>query len=273
MERTFEIIPNYIDTILVSDTPANRKAFKKLEEPFKSLYKFENGECEIEMEFYDGLAIATDGSGLFMTYSKMDCIKECPRKQNAICDYTGIDDSINQYDVCMKYGILDCNPKDKAYVKSTRDSAYKLAETFILMADDIYQKIYNMSGVEGYDVAVELLHDAALRFERELDWQGGETEERDYIIELEKFEEMELARLRSIYGTGDEEEEYVDRNGRQIVVGSKVIWYDPEEEARDLKNVWTVWKMTGDIVYINIEQNGQYVGEAEVFPQELEVVG
>lgn len=203
MERTFEIIPNYIDTILVSNTPANRKAFKKLEEPFKSFYKFdENGECEIEMEFYDGLAIATDGSGLFMTYSKMDYIKECPRKQNAICDYTGIDDGINQYDVCMKYGILDCDPKNKAFVKSTRDSAYKLAETFILLAADIYQTIYNMSEVGGYDVAVELVHGAALRFEHELDWQGG-SEERDYILEMEQFEEKELERLSKLYDTDE----------------------------------------------------------------------
>ena len=201
MERTFEIIPNYIDTILVSNTPANRKAFKKLEVPFKSLYKFEDGECEIEMEFYDGLAIATDGSGLFMTYPKMEAVKNSPRQQNNICDYTGIDDSINQYDVCMKYGKLDCDTKDKAFVKSTRDSAYKLAETFILIAADIYQKIYNMSQVGGYDVAVELVHDAALRFEHELDWQGGETEERDYILEMEKFEEKELERLSKLYDT------------------------------------------------------------------------
>jgi hypothetical protein len=199
MEREFTIIPNYIDTILVSNTPANRKAFKKLEEPFKSLYKFdENGECEIEMEFYDGLAIATDGSGLFMTYSKMDCIKECPRKQNAICDYTGIHDSINQYDVCMKYGKLDCDPKNKAYVKCTASNAYKMAETYILMAADIYQKIYNMDNVGGYDIAVDLLHNAAIRFERELDWQGG-SEERDYILEMEKFEEKELERLGKLY--------------------------------------------------------------------------
>ena len=272
MERTFEIVPNYIDTILVYDIPANRKAFEKLEEPYKSLHQFEDGECEIEFEYYDGVAYATDGSGLFMTYPKMDVIKGSTRRQDSICDYNGIYDSINQRDICLRYGKLDCDPKNKAYVKSTASDAYKMAETFILLATDIYQKIYNMSEVEGYDVAVRLLHDAAIRFEAELNWQGV-SEERDYILELEKFEEKELARLRSIYGTGDEEEEYIDRNGRQIIVGSKVIWYDPEEEARDLKNVWTVWKMTGDIVYINIEQNGQYVGEAEVFPQELEVVG
>lgn len=207
MERTFEIIPNYIDTIIVYDTPANRKALRKLEHPFNKLHEFdENGECEIEMEFYDGLAIATDGSGLFMTYSKMECIKECTRKQNAICDYTGIDDGINQYDVCLKYGKLDCDPKNKAYVKSTGDNAFKLAETFILLAADIYKQIYNMSGVYGYDTAVELVRSAALRFETELDWQGA-SEERDYILEMEKFEEKELESLRAIYDTDSDDYE------------------------------------------------------------------
>lgn len=271
MERTFEIIPNYIDTILVYDIPANRKAFEKLEEPYKSLYKFdykfdENGECEIEMEFYDGLAIATDGSGFFMTYPKMDIIKGSTRRQSSICDYNGIYDSINQYDVCMRYGKLDCDPKNKAYVKRTASDAYKLAETYILLAADIYQKIYNMSEVGGYDVAVDLLHNAAIRFEHELNWQGC-SEERDYLIELEKFEEKELARLRSIYDT-DDEEEFLDRNGRQIIVGSKVIWYDPQEEYRDLTRVYDVDDLEGDTVYISDEYS-----EAEVFPQELEVVG
>jgi hypothetical protein len=267
MERTFEIIPNFVDTILVYDIPANRKAFKKLEEPYKSLYKFENGECEIEFEYYDGVAYATDGSGLFMTYPKMDIIKGSTRRQDSICDYNGIYDSINQRDVCLRYGKLDCDPKNKAYVKRTASDAYKMAETFILLAADIYQNIYNMSEVERYDVAVILLHDAAIRFEAELNWQGG-SEERDYILELEKFEEKELARIRSIFDTGDEEEECVDRNGRQIIVGSKVIWHDPEEEARDLSRVYDVDDIGSDMVYISDE-----FSEAEVLPQELEVVG
>ena len=268
MERTFEIIPNLIDTILVYDIPANRKAFKKLEEPYKSLHQFEDGECEIEFEYYDGVAYATDGSGLFMTYPKMEAVKNSPRRQDSICDYNGIYDSINQRDICLRYGKLDCDPKNKAYVKCTEGNRSRLAETFIMLAADIYQKVYNMSEIYDYTTAARLVQEAAIRFEHELDWQGGETEERDYIIELEKFEERELARLRSIYGTGDEEEEYVDRNGRQIIVGSKVIWYDPEEEARDLSRVYDVDDLEGDMVYISDE-----FSEAEVLPQELEVVG
>jgi hypothetical protein len=135
-----------------------------------------------------------------MTYPKMDVIKGSTRRQNSICDYNGIYDSINQRDICLRYGKLDCDPKNKAYVKCTEGNRSRLAETFILLAADIYQKIYNMSEVEGYDVAVRLLHDAAIRFEAELNWQGG-SEERDYILEMEKFEEKELERLGKLYDT------------------------------------------------------------------------
>ena len=208
MEREFTIIPNYIDTILVYENGSTKKVFKKLEEPFKSIYKFdENGECEIEMEFYDGLAIATDGSGLFMTYSKMESIKESPRKQNAICDYTGIDDGINQYDVCLKYGKLDYEPKHQSYYKMTGNAMDMLSETFIMLSADIFDKVYNMSEVTDYRLATSLIREAAIRFERELDWQGGESEDRDYVIELEKFEERELARLRVIYDTDNEDDD------------------------------------------------------------------
>jgi hypothetical protein len=77
-----------------------------------------------------------------------------------------------------------------------------MSETFILLAADIYQKIYNMSEVGGYDVAVDLLHNAALRFEHELDWQGV-SEKRDYLLEMEKFEEKELERLSKLYDTDE----------------------------------------------------------------------
>lgn len=64
-----------------------------------------------------------------------------------------------------------------------------------------------------------------------------------------------------------ENEEFVDMNGRPIQKGSKVIWFDPERSARDLKRIWTVYDMGGDIVYIADDY-----GEAEVFPQELKVM-
>lgn len=64
-----------------------------------------------------------------------------------------------------------------------------------------------------------------------------------------------------------ENEEFVDKDGQPIQKGSNVIWFDPERSARDLKRMWTVYDMGGDIVYIADDY-----GEAEVFPQELKVV-
>lgn len=64
------------------------------------------------------------------------------------------------------------------------------------------------------------------------------------------------------------DDEFVDKNGNPIQKGSKVIWYDPEKSARDLKRVWTVYDMGGDIVYIADDYS-----EAEVYPNELKVIG
>lgn len=58
-----------------------------------------------------------------------------------------------------------------------------------------------------------------------------------------------------------------DKNGKQIKIGSKVVWYDPEVSARDLKRIWVVYDIDDEIVYI-----GDDYSEAEVFAEELEVV-
>lgn len=63
------------------------------------------------------------------------------------------------------------------------------------------------------------------------------------------------------------QEKVLDRNGKEIEIGSHVIWYDPEIEARDLNRVWTVDDYTEDIVQISDEYS-----EAEVYPSEIEIV-
>ena len=64
--------------------------------------------------------------------------------------------------------------------------------------------------------------------------------------------------------------EMMDRNGKPLHIGDTVIWYDPEEEARDLSVVWTVSEIRGDlnddtIILITSE----YGSEAEVYSREL----
>ena len=58
-----------------------------------------------------------------------------------------------------------------------------------------------------------------------------------------------------------------DKNGKEIKVGDKVVWYDPELLARDSERIWEVYELRGEIVCINDD-----FSEAEVFPSELEIV-
>ena len=47
-----------------------------------------------------------------------------------------------------------------------------------------------------------------------------------------------------------------DRNGKKILVGNKVKWYDPQEEYRDVNRVWEVSHIYD--IHTN-EQNSQCV--------------
>lgn len=106
------IIPKCIDTILVSNsTKKNTKLINSVGYSFD-----ENGECELTMEFYDGVAYDINGSGLMMRYPKMEALSKSQRMQDNICDYVGLydmDDAINQHDVALKYGILELSKKDE----------------------------------------------------------------------------------------------------------------------------------------------------------------
>lgn len=59
-------------------------------------------------------------------------------------------------------------------------------------------------------------------------------------------------------------EKTFDRNNVEIKVGDKVIWYDPAIDAMDLSRVWTIDKITDEIVYISND-----FSESEVFANEL----
>ena len=205
-EITFEVIPHYVDEILVDGSKSHRALIKKAnavlrEYSMGSQYSFDGDECPIEMEFYDGIALATDGSGLYMTYPKLAEVAKSPARQERIQDYTGIYDStINQHDVALLYGVLKF---DKSYQKvstSLSMQGYE-HEALALMSADIYQDIYNMSEVYDYNLAASLVRDAALRFEKK--WWEMKADDKDdmldYIFEMEKFENEELERLRKIY--------------------------------------------------------------------------
>lgn len=58
-----------------------------------------------------------------------------------------------------------------------------------------------------------------------------------------------------------------DRKGKVLKEGDSVIWYDTEEEARDLGRVYKVYEVSDEVVLIADDDS-----EAEVFPEELEIV-
>ena len=61
-----------------------------------------------------------------------------------------------------------------------------LKETLVLLSADLFEELYAVRG-ECKAVCQELVR-LAERFEKELDWKGDD-DERDYIVELEKFED------------------------------------------------------------------------------------
>jgi hypothetical protein len=205
-EIKFEVIPHYVDEIIINnltkkDVTLINKAVRTAKSNDLTLdYQFDdNGECPIEMEFYDGIALATDGCGLYLTYPKLEEIAKSPARQESIQDYTGIyDGTINQHDVALRYGVLKFD--EKRNKMSISGETYGLEhETIILMSADIYQDIYNMDNVYDFSLAARLVRDAALRFEKKWNDEMKGNDGYDYIIEMDRFEQEELERLRKIY--------------------------------------------------------------------------
>ena len=205
-EIKFEVIPHYVDEIIINsltkkDVTLINKAVRAAKSNDLTLdYQFDdNGECPIEMEFYDGIALATDGCGLYLTYPKLEEIAKSPARQESIQEYTGIyDGTINQHDVALRYGVLKFD--ENRNKMSMSGETYGLEhETIILMSADIYQDIYNMSDVYDFSLAARLVRDAALRFEKKWNDEMKGNDSYDYILQMDKFEQEELERLRKIY--------------------------------------------------------------------------
>jgi len=202
----FEVMPHYIDEILVDNRKSHKGLINKANVILRKYdtgkqYEFDGDECPVEMEFYDGIALATDGCGLYMTYPTLEEVSKSEIRQDRIDDYTGIyDGTINQYDVALTYGVLKFDENRQKISTSLKTQSLK-HETLVLMSADIYKEIYDMSDVSDYNLAASLVRDAALRFE--MKWQemkaDDKDDELDYILEMEKFEKEELARLREEY--------------------------------------------------------------------------
>lgn len=58
-----------------------------------------------------------------------------------------------------------------------------------------------------------------------------------------------------------------DINGKELSVGAKVRFYDPDIENRDLSRIFTIDNLKGDFVQCSDEYS-----DLEAFPHELEIV-
>lgn len=58
-----------------------------------------------------------------------------------------------------------------------------------------------------------------------------------------------------------------DIDGKRLGIGDSVVWFDPDEDARDLERIWVVDDIKGSIVLISDDYS-----EAEVYPHELKRV-
>ena len=92
----------YIDEIIVNSI---NKMNKHIINTTKGYDFDEDGECPITMRFYDGIAVATDNSGLVMTYPTIDQVTHSVKMQYAIFDSTWTTE-INQFDVALALGKL-----------------------------------------------------------------------------------------------------------------------------------------------------------------------
>ena len=60
-------------------------------------------------------------------------------------------------------------------------------------------KLYNMSDELDYTSTAVEIRDAAIEFEEQLNWKSDGSDNRDYLEELDKFEEKKLEEWRKIY--------------------------------------------------------------------------
>lgn len=67
-------------------------------------------------------------------------------------------------------------------------------DAMVLISGDMFQKVYDLPEHNDYVLVTNLIKEWAREFVKQLDWQGDD-DERDWLIELEKFEEKKFNEL------------------------------------------------------------------------------
>jgi hypothetical protein len=100
-------------------------------------------------------------------------------------------------------------------------------DAMVIMAGDMFQSIYNLPNNDNYIYVTELIKHWATEFVKQLDWQGDD-DERDWLIELENFEQKEFDKLAEEYKDDDEYKQVLERDkikqvleGHGLVLGNK----------------------------------------------------
>jgi hypothetical protein len=100
-------------------------------------------------------------------------------------------------------------------------------DAMVIMAGDMFQSIYNLPNNDNYIYVTELIKHWAREFVKQLDWQGDD-DERDWLIELENFEQKEFDKLAEEYKDDDEYKQVLERDkikqvleGHGLVLGNK----------------------------------------------------
>jgi len=218
----FVNLENWVEAIYFSETETRKRTLRKCnnyahEHGREDInYQFENGEVEIEFEFFDGYAIATDGSGLYMTYPTLDKVSKSKAMTERVEDYIAIyDDSISNYDIAMYYGVLKFSegyfkaptPDNKGDEATTdEDKENNLYETLIIVSNMIFHEVIETT--HDFAKAVEIVKEISKRFEdywNELMTDDANSDEADYITELEWFVKERLAELHDKYDLKEED--------------------------------------------------------------------
>jgi len=220
----FVNLENWVEAIYFSETETRKRTLRKCNNYAHEHgrddinYQFEGNakEVEIEFEFFDGYAIATDGSGLYMTYPTLDKVSKSKAMTERVEGYIAIyDDSISNYDIAMYYGVLKFSegyfkaptPDNKGDEATTdEDKENNLYETLIIVSNMIFHEVIETT--HDFAKAVEIVKEISKRFEdywNELMTDDANSDEADYITELEWFVKERLAELHDKYDLKEED--------------------------------------------------------------------
>ena len=128
--------------------------------------------------------------------SREECFKRCADFYllSGFGDEWNDTDDDEQHLIDVKNSWCYVSQPEKQDEERSKKRDRLMKETVVLLAADLYQNIYDRDDCDGWGDACDDIIRYAEQFEKELDWQ--EDDERDYIKELEKYEQKVLDELK-----------------------------------------------------------------------------